>query len=239
MKDRAASPLLSIVTVVRNGERDIAATLESVCAFQGEDVEVVVVDGASTDATLAIARGFGPRIDTLVSEADQGIYDAMNKGIRLARGRFVLHVNAGDRLIRVPLAELAAAPEEVAALSFPVRYAGEPDFVPSAGWRLKIANTLHHQGTFYRRTPALQYDTAFRTYADFDLNQRTLDAGNVRCLPGAVAWHTPDGVSNRRDRAPELFAVIRRNEGRAWVLVSWLHFKVRGLRWRLKKIFRS
>ncbi len=233
------TPLLSVITVVRNGERDIGATLESVCAFHADDVEIVVVDGASTDSTLAVAQGFASRIDTLVSEPDEGIYDAMNKGIRLARGRFVLHVNAGDRLIRVPRAELAAAPEGIAALSFPVRYADQPDFVPGTGWRQKITNTLHHQGTCYRRTPSLQYDRAFPTYADFDFNQRNLHAGNVLCLPGAIAWHTPDGVSNRRDRAPELFAIIRRNEGAAWVLVSWLHFKVRGLQWRLKKLFRS
>lgn len=232
-------PLLSIVTVVHNGERDIEATLESICALHAEDVEIIVVDGASTDATLSIVRRFEVRIDTLVSEPDKGIYDAMNKGIRLAHGRFVLHINAGDRLLCVPRDELASAPDTVSALSFPVRYSGQPDFVPSVGWRLRIANTLHHQGTFYRRTPALQYDTAWRTFADFDLNQRILGASNVLCLPGAVAWHTPNGVSNQRNRFAEVFAIVARNQGRAWVLVSWLHFKIRGLQWRFKRLFRS
>lgn len=235
----AAEPLLSIITVVRNGERDIGATLESVCAFHGPDVEVIVIDGASTDATLAVVRGFEARIDVLVSEPDDGIYDAMNKGIARASGRFVLHINAGDRLLRTPLDELRAAPDEACALSFPVRFDGGGGQVPTAGWRLRTFNTLHHQGTFYRRTPALRYDVSFRTFADFDLNQRLLHAGNVTCLPEAVALHRRDGVSNQRSRSPELFAVIRRNQGTLWVAVAWLLFKIRGLQWRIQSLSRS
>ncbi len=234
-----SAPLLSIITVVRNGERDIGPTLESVCAFHGPDVEVVVIDGASTDGTLAVVRGFEARIDVLVSEPDAGIYDAMNKGIARARGRFVLHINAGDLLLRVPRDELLAAPAAVTALSFPVRLDGGGSHVPTIGWRLRTFNTLHHQGTFYRRTPALRYDLSFRTFADFDLNQRLLHAGNTRCLPEAVALHRRDGVSNQRDRAPELFAVIRRNGGPLWVAVAWLLFKIRGLRARIQSLFRS
>ncbi len=235
----AAEPLLSIITVVRNGERDIGPTLQSLCAFHGPDVEILVIDGASTDATLAVVRGFEARIDVLVSEPDTGIYDAMNKGIARARGRFVLHINAGDLLLRVPRDELLAAPAAVAALSFPVRLDGGGSHVPTVGWRLRTFNTLHHQGTFYRRTPALRYDVSLPTFADFDLNQRLLHAGNVRCLPGAVALHRLDGVSNRADRAPELLAVILRNQGPFWLAMAWFLFKVRGLRQRIRRLARS
>jgi len=232
-------PLLSIITVVRNGERDIEATFASICAFKGPDVEIVVVDGASTDATLDIAKRFADRIDILVSEPDSGIYDAMNKGIRLAHGRFVVHINAGDRLLRVPLSELEAAGDAVHAVSFPVLYENGEEFIPAVDWRLRMANGLHHQGTFYRRTPALVYDANFRTFADFDLNQRLLHADNVACLPGAVALHSAVGVSHQRDRFGEIYAIIARNQGRGWVAGAWLLFKFRGLRWRLKKLFRS
>lgn len=232
-------PLLSIVTVVRNGERDIEATLSSICSFHAPDVEIVVVDGQSTDSTMAIARRFADRIDVLVSEPDSGIYDAMNKGIALAHGRFVVHINVGDQLLRVPLSELAAAAPDVAAVSFPVQYVDGHVFVPRIDWRLKMANSLHHQGTFYRRTPALRYDLTFRTFADFDLNQRLLHPGNVLCLPGPVSRHSADGVSHQRSRFGEVYDIIRRNQGEVWVVGAWILFKARGLRWRLKNLFRS
>ncbi len=236
---RTSTPLLSIVTVVRNGERDIEATLASICRFQGPEVEVVVVDGASTDGTLAIARRFAERIDILVSEPDSGIYDAMNKGIALAHGRFVVHINVGDRLLRVPLAELRGAADTVAALSFPVDFAEGGRHVPFFDWRRKTYNGLHHQGTFYRRVPALRYDTAFRTFADYDLNLRLLRPRDVACLPESVACHAADGVSHERSRFGEFYTVVARNCGRAWVAVAWFLFKLRGLQWRLKTLSRS
>jgi len=236
---RTSIPLLSIITVVRNGESDIEATLASICRFQGDDVEVIVVDGASTDSTLEIARGFGDRIDVLVSEPDKGIYDAMNKGIGLANGRFVVHINVGDRLLRIPRAELIGVAESIAAVSFPVHFAEGGKHVPFFNWRRKTFNGLHHQGTFYRRGPALRYDTNFRTFADYDLNLRLLDPSNVACLPEAVACHARDGVSNQRGRFAEFYAVVLRNSGWGWVAAAWFLFKVRGLQWRLKTLFRS
>jgi len=235
-----SAPLLSVVTVVRNGERDIARTLQSLVDCKRPGVELIVIDGASSDRTLEIARGFLPRLDVLVSEADQGIYDAMNKGIARATGRFVLHVNAGDRLLRAPLEALAQADDGIDALGFPVRLSDGRVFRPGTGLRMRVFNTLHHQGTCYRRVPGFQYDTRWRTFADFDLNQRLVASGRAQALGGEpIAEHALDGVSNDRRRAGELFAVIRANHGAAWVAASWASFKIRGLLWRMKSLFRS
>jgi glycosyltransferase involved in cell wall biosynthesis len=89
-----AAKAFSIVTVVRNAP-EAAATVASVLAQKGVDLECVVIDGASSDGTLAALAPFKRRI-RLLSEPDQGIYDAMNKGLRLARGRVVGFLNAGD-----------------------------------------------------------------------------------------------------------------------------------------------
>lgn len=87
---------LSVVTVCRNSASTIGRTLESFFAQHHPDKELVVIDGASTDGTLNIVRSFGPERLTLISEPDQGIYDAMNKGLRAFRGEAVGFLNSDD-----------------------------------------------------------------------------------------------------------------------------------------------
>ncbi|MBC7920790.1 MAG: glycosyltransferase [Ferruginibacter sp.] len=92
------SPKISIITVCYNAEQFIERTLRSVIAQTYPDVEYIVVDGASKDNTVALIRQYEPRIARWVSEPDGGIYDAMNKGLRLATGDYVWYMNAGDCL---------------------------------------------------------------------------------------------------------------------------------------------
>ncbi len=87
---------ISVITVTRNNAQTIRATLDSVAAQDHPDVQHIVIDGASTDGTPALVRAHGARVDTLVSEPDQGIYDAMNKGIRHATGEVIAFLNADD-----------------------------------------------------------------------------------------------------------------------------------------------
>ncbi len=91
-----ASPLLSIVTVNRNMADGLARTIASVASQDFALHEYVVVDGASTDASVDVIGRHSGSIDRWVSERDAGIYDAMNKGVSLARGEWVLFLNSGD-----------------------------------------------------------------------------------------------------------------------------------------------
>lgn len=93
-------PLISIITVTYNAGRFLERTLRSLVA-QGDalaDVEYLIIDGQSTDNTLDLVRQYERSITRWVSEPDGGLYDAMNKGQRLARGRYVWFMNAGDEL---------------------------------------------------------------------------------------------------------------------------------------------
>jgi glycosyltransferase involved in cell wall biosynthesis len=89
-------PLLTVITVVFNGAATIEHTIRSVIEQTYENVEHIIIDGGSTDATLDILRKYGDHIDYWVSEKDAGIYDAMNKGIALARGIYVGMLNSDD-----------------------------------------------------------------------------------------------------------------------------------------------
>jgi glycosyltransferase involved in cell wall biosynthesis len=89
-------PLVSLITVVYNGEALLADTLQSAINQSYKNIELVIVDGGSTDHTLTVARQFQPYIGALISEKDKGIYDAMNKGIQLAKGEWLYFLNVGD-----------------------------------------------------------------------------------------------------------------------------------------------
>jgi hypothetical protein len=91
-------PLLSIVTVVYNGEKYLEQTIQSVINQSYENLEYIVIDGGSTDRTLEIIAKYDDYINYWVSEPDSGIYSAMNKGTKLATGSHVLHLNADDLL---------------------------------------------------------------------------------------------------------------------------------------------
>ena len=97
--NNSLSPSISVITVVRNGASVIADCIDSVLAQPIEDLEYIIIDGASTDGTLEIIRRYGDAISVCISEPDRGLYDAMNKGLRLARGRYIHFLNADDRYV--------------------------------------------------------------------------------------------------------------------------------------------
>ena len=88
--------LISVITVSFNAEATIAKTIESIINQENVSIEYIIIDGGSTDRTLEIIKSYESNIHKLVSEKDEGIYDAMNKGLKLASGTHVIFLNAGD-----------------------------------------------------------------------------------------------------------------------------------------------
>ncbi len=87
---------ISIITVCFNAEDDIEKTVISVLSQTFQDFEYIIIDGASKDTTMQIVSKYENKIHQIISESDKGIYDAMNKGIRLANGEWLIFMNAGD-----------------------------------------------------------------------------------------------------------------------------------------------
>jgi glycosyltransferase involved in cell wall biosynthesis len=90
------SPLISIITVVRNNKYGILRTLKSIELQSFKDFEHIIIDGASDDGTLDVVKNFSNLNQILISENDNGIYDAMNKGIKIAKGDYIAFLNSGD-----------------------------------------------------------------------------------------------------------------------------------------------
>ncbi len=82
-------PLITVITVVYNGEKYLEETIQSVINQTYPNVEYIIIDGGSTDETIDIIKKYEDKIDLWISEKDEGIYDAMNKGIYLATGQWV------------------------------------------------------------------------------------------------------------------------------------------------------
>lgn len=91
-------PLVTIITVVFNGEKYLEETIQSVINQSYDNVEYIIIDGGSTDGTVDIIKKYEGQIDYWISEKDRGIGDAWNKGVRVSLGSFIMLVNADDKL---------------------------------------------------------------------------------------------------------------------------------------------
>lgn len=230
------TPLLSIVIVTFRDREELRAILENLRPFARPALEVVVIDGGSQDGTVELLESFEPQPAYWQSAPDRGIYDAMNQGIQAARGTYILHLNAGDRLLDVPWEMLSAsASERVDVVCCPVLLDDDVTFVSRTTQLSLIDNTWHHQGTFYRRAAHLGYDTAYRTHADFDHNQRLMLAGaSVRQGVTTVASHRGDGITAVGTSHAETLRIVLHHRGVFWWLVARLRFALQRAwsRWR-------
>jgi glycosyltransferase involved in cell wall biosynthesis len=193
--------LLSIVTVTKNCADTIDHTLDSVAAIKDDRVEYLVVDGASTDATVERARARDGLVDRLVSEPDTGIYNAMNKGVALARGRYVLFINGDDRLAPegfpavMPLLDVGRDPIVCASMRVMNTAEGE---LPAVPWKLPFFCTVHQPALFAKRELLLQWPFRedLRIASDYDFFLRAYRAGvPFRPVPAVTALHWRGGAS--------------------------------------------
>jgi putative colanic acid biosynthesis glycosyltransferase len=181
------TPLFSIITVVRNDRQGLERTRASLTMQTDRDFDWILVDGASTDATRPLVRALLAAGEARgVSEADGGIYDAMNKGLRLAAGRYVLFLNAGDRLLdesalgRARRAIAARGDPDIAffasQMAFGRRLLPRRVKPPSYVWH---GQPGLHQATFVRRALHLAhlFDPRYRVCGDYDALARMARAG--------------------------------------------------------------
>lgn len=91
--------IISIIIATYNAEKTLKRCLNSIVSQKKDQLELLIIDGCSTDRTMDIVREFAESIDVIVSEVDKGIYDAWNKGIRLATGEWIMFLGADDYLL--------------------------------------------------------------------------------------------------------------------------------------------
>lgn len=203
--------MISVVTAVLNRAEHLEGCLESVAAQRGVAFEHIVIDGGSTDGGVEILRRWSDRLAYWTSEPDGGIADAMNKGLRCARGAWVLFLHADDQLTNErSLAHVAQAlaRAQTRIVGFPIRYGSERAqrlVLPRGGtpW-LRFKTGFLHQGTFVQRAvfdEIGEHDTQFRIAMDYEFFLRAWRHGvGMSTRPSPVpTWMRDTGISSRRD----------------------------------------
>jgi len=117
---------VSIITVCYNAEKHIEETIQSVLSQDFNDLEYLLIDGGSNDSTVEIVNKYNSKIDFIISEKDEGMYDAMNKGIKLAKGELIGILNAGDLFVNEKVvSEIVNKIEEKDAIYADLDYVNE------------------------------------------------------------------------------------------------------------------
>jgi glycosyltransferase involved in cell wall biosynthesis len=210
--------LLSIVTVTKNCVGTIGGTLDSVAALKGPGVEYVVVDGVSSDGTLELILQRGLLVDQLLSEPDSGIYNAMNKGVALARGRYVLFINGDDQLLMdgfpTVLETLATGREAIVCATTLVGRPERPtETLMAVPRHLPFFNSVPHPSSFVLRNLLLRqpFREDLRIVSDYDFFLRAYLAGHkFRVLPVVTALHQRGGASGNVIRSQVELEQVRR-----------------------------
>ena len=205
-------PKLSVITIVYNNVKDIERTMLSVLNQSYTNVEYIVVDGASTDGTLDILKHYESRLATLMSEKDNGIYDAMNKGLALATGDYVLFMNSGDEIYDLQTVEKVFATAPNADI-----YYGETEMYnedwKSLGQRrhsapenftwqsFKYGMSISHQAIYIKRSLTEPYNLGYKYSADIDwiikIAKKAKDIVNTKMN---VAKYLVGGISKQKHR---------------------------------------
>lgn len=225
----APVPLFSVIVVVKNPGAHLPAALASVWTQLHVQPEVIVIDGASTDGTREWLESHRDRFAALISEPDTGVYAAMNKGVALARGEWVLFLGADDRLVRDVV--LSGAAEHVRGSAAGV-IVGEAAYDDGRLYRLPARirplarNFVHHQAAFYRRTLFDEngsFDPSLRIAADYELNLR-LWRHRVRfkSIPLRISACGIAGLSDGGDwRVYREEIAVRHRYAPAWRCLFW------------------
>jgi putative colanic acid biosynthesis glycosyltransferase len=166
-------PLISVIIVVYNAVNTIQSAIISVLTQNG-NFELIVVDGNSNDGTTAIIDKHVDHISWFIREPDKGIYDAMNKGINVATGKWIYFLGADDRLAPgiIENIEPILSNTEVALICGSVLYEDGKKFISNLCLKTYLQNTVHHQAAFYNSNIFIdfRYDTKLRIIADYELN---------------------------------------------------------------------
>ena len=238
-------PKFSIITVTFNAGGVLEDTIQSVITQSYKNVEYIIVDGGSTDRTLDIIQRYRTHLHTIVSEPDQGLYDAMNKGMRLATGDYLCFLNAGDELheddtllqiVRslppsgplpdVIYGETAIVDEEGHFLR--MRRLSAPEHLTWKSFQAGMVVCL--QAFFARRELAEPYDLRYRCSADFDWCIRIMKKSTtLHHTHLTLIDYLNEGMTTRHHQASlkERFRIMCHHYGYASTVLRHLWFVVR------------
>jgi glycosyltransferase involved in cell wall biosynthesis len=223
----AFKPILSVITIVYNNAADIERTMLSVLGQTYANIEYIIVDGLSDDGTLDIINKHAHKRAKVISERDQGIYDAMNKGLAAATGDYVLFMNSGDEFYAADTVEQVFATEPNVDI-----YYGETEMIDAEGknlgrrrhkapekftWKgFKLGMSISHQAIYIKREIAEPYDRQYQLSADIDwIIRAAKKAKTIVNVNRYVAKYLVGGLSKKKHKQSlkERFHIMQKHYG--------------------------
>lgn len=221
------TPTLSVITIVYNNARDIERTILSVINQTYPHIEYIIVDGKSTDGTLDIIKKYDAKIAKMISEKDEGIYDAMNKGLLAATGDYVLFMNSGDEIYAQDTVEKIFSSSPNADI-----YYGETEMIndrlENLGRRrhqapkqlnlqsFRYGMSVSHQAIYVKRSITAPYDRKYELSSDIDwILQAVKRASKIVNVNAYVAKYLTGGMSKAKHKQSllERFDIMKKYYG--------------------------
>ncbi|MEO9656077.1 glycosyltransferase family 2 protein [Marinomonas sp.] len=234
---------ISVIVPVYNNEEYIESCLKSITSQTFRDFELIVIDGGSIDNTNRIIDKYKENIDSFVSEKDNGIYDAMNKGIKRSTGDWLIFLGSDDRLYGKDVLH-----DIFHLLNFDngkvifgnVIYDNGEKFMSSLDWRILLRNTLHHQSAFYHKSlfNGKGFSSEYSILADYEINLVAyLRKCKVKYIDINIAQCSELGISKNVDFQGYLQEMMIRKKHLSFVFSYILNFSTL-LKFAVKKISR-
>lgn len=210
-KSHANDPLISIITVVYNGEKYLEETILSIINQTYNNIEYIIIDGGSTDSTLDIIQKYQDKISYWISEKDKGIYDAWNKGISFTHGEWIMFLGADDFLTPNALEKyihlISTLPIGVKFISGKIDLIDEnKNHIATIGkpWKWKTFKrymNVAHVGSLHHKSLFKEYgifDTSYKIAGDYEFLLRAKKKLITTFLDDTIAQMTNGGVSNQQ-----------------------------------------
>jgi glycosyltransferase involved in cell wall biosynthesis len=203
------NPKITVVTVCYNAAKTLEKTIQSVINQTYNNIEYIIIDGASTDGTLEIIKKYEDRISYWQSEPDEGIYDAMNKGIKAATGEWINFMNSGDSFYSNDVLEklVPQVDDDSVIVYGDVNLIFQSDELKIKPYRLDFLKEhgmcFCHQSCFVKTSYHKEhlFDISFKIVADYNLfyNAYYGDGVNFQYIPGIVSDFDADGGISATD----------------------------------------
>ncbi|MCX3264129.1 glycosyltransferase family 2 protein [Pedobacter agri] len=205
-------PKLTVITIVYNNVRDIERTINSVLNQTYPKIEYIIIDGKSTDGTLAIIEKYRSKVSKIVSEPDKGIYDAMNKGLAIATGDYVLFMNSGDEIFdehtvqdifdSAPGADIYYGETEMYNDNWQSLGRRRHEAPEQFDWKsFKYGMSISHQAIYIKRSIVAPYDLSYKYSSDIDwIIKAAKKASSIVNVHRYVAKYLVGGMSKKKHR---------------------------------------
>lgn len=233
------NPLITTAIVTYNCGEIVKGAIDSILNQSYKNTEIVIVDGKSDNLTQEVLSGYKQKIQIMISEPDKGVYDAMNKALKLAHGDFLIFLGADDHFISNNVLENV------------VRFMKNPNMVYYGNVYRNTRNDIYkgrfvkyklacenicHQSIFYPKTiyKKNEYDLNFPVLADYVYNIRLWNKVKFSYMPICISYYNCLGLSAQKNKAERfskmLYAEIKEHLGYSSFLVRHIYLFIKSFK---------